>query len=109
MTELSSPNCLYAMTTNTFLERGTEMNTNVVDLTQQIAARTLAFWAAEEAIRRGPVLRELATARASWAALVKDTYGSPVHPNYTKLLDERSENVQGTVTSRSEKNHGART
>lgn len=69
----------------------------VHDLTQQIAARTLAFWAAEEAIRRGPVLKELATARASWAALVKDAYGSPVHPNYTKLLDERSETIQGAA------------
>lgn len=46
-------------------------------------------WKAEETARLAPILRALASARASWEQLTRGAYGSPEFPNYTALINGR--------------------
>lgn len=54
-----------------------------------IEAASREFWAREEHERLAPVRAMLAYATAAWNGLVRDAYGSPEHPNYTRLIDSR--------------------
>jgi hypothetical protein len=60
-----------------------------IDKRAAIEAASREFWTREENERLAPVRAMLASATDAWNRLVRNAYGSPEHPNYTRLIDSR--------------------